>query len=250
MKTLGKKRYLSFIPLFGLLPVAMPFQQHRSAGLSRLHRCRRRRTEAILQLLATDRRFFEPLPVSRSDRGQQEVAEGLRILYQRYRPRTIALNRDGGRGQNGGLTYDAHRFLSEALGEEAVGRFVSAAELIEEYFDSRLPEELEPYRSLVAATDVLAQRTLSNEVITPGVTRAVDLKWWFNQQVASLGVDRKRLPLFPALSDELVPHPLRVDRITDRCRRLSTTGPKWPPPMIDCSCPPSCPRPPRICSCG
>ena len=38
------------------------------------------------------------------------------------------------------------------------------------------------------ATDVLAQQALSNEVITPGVTTAADLKWWFSQQIADLGV--------------------------------------------------------------
>ncbi len=134
-------------------------------------------------------RFFEPLPVPRSDRGRQDVAEGLRALYQRYDPETIALNMGGVRGQNSGITLDAHRFLSEALEAKASGRFVSASVLIEDYLDTRLPGELEPYRALVLATDVIAQRALSNEVITPGVTRAADVKWWFNQQIASLGVD-------------------------------------------------------------
>ena len=134
-------------------------------------------------------RFFEPLPVPRTDRGQQDVAEGLRLLYQRYKPETIALNMGGERGQNSGITLDAHRFLSEALGTEAASRFVSASELVEDYLDTRLPDELEHYRALVLATDVIAQRALSNEVITPGVTRATDVKWFFNQQIASLGVD-------------------------------------------------------------
>ena len=34
------------------------------------------------------RRFFEPLPVPRSSRGLQDVAKGLRELYQRYDPET------------------------------------------------------------------------------------------------------------------------------------------------------------------
>ena len=68
---------------------------------------------------------------------------------------------------------------------------MSAHELIEDYFDTRLPEELEPYRQLVLATDIIAQRALSNEVVTPGVTRAIDIKWFFDQQIASLGVGGK-----------------------------------------------------------
>lgn len=132
--------------------------------------------------------FFEPFPVPRDERGIQDAADGLRLLYERYRPRTIGLNMGGRRGQSSGLTHDTYRFLADGLGSQAARRFVSAEALIEEYLDTRLPEELEHYRTLVLATDVLAQLALSNEVITPGVTRAADVKWWFNQQIASLGV--------------------------------------------------------------
>ena len=45
--------------------------------------------------------------------------------------------------------------------------------------------------SLVLATDVIAQRALSNEVITPGVTRASEIKWFFEETVAELGVGAK-----------------------------------------------------------
>jgi Xaa-Pro aminopeptidase len=132
-------------------------------------------------------RLFEPLPVPRDARGQQDAATGLRLLYQRYNPRTIGLNMGSRRGQDGGLTYDAYQFLARTLGAGATARFVSARGLIEDYFDTRLPEELEQYRQLVLATDVITQRALSNEVITPGVTKAVDVKWWFAQQIADLG---------------------------------------------------------------
>ncbi len=133
-------------------------------------------------------RFFESLPTPRSDRGFQDTATGLRTLLDRYAPKTIALNIDGARGQDSGLTYDSYRFLVEALGPEASDRIVSARDLIEAYFDTRLPEELEYYRALVQATDVLAQTVLSNEVIVPGRTTAADVKWWFEQRVADLGV--------------------------------------------------------------
>ena len=81
-----------------------------------------------------------------------------------------------------------YTFLLEALGPDAKARVVPAAPLIEEYFDTRLPDELEHYRAAVLATDIIAQRALSNEVITPGKTRAADVKWFFNDQIARLGV--------------------------------------------------------------
>ena len=134
-------------------------------------------------------RLFEPLPPVASEAGGGDAGARLAALFDRYRPETIALNMSGGRGHNSALTLDAYRFLIEALGPAEEHRLISSRELIEEYFDTRLPEELEHYRQLVLATDVLAQQALSNVVITPGVTSAADLKWWFNQQIADLGVD-------------------------------------------------------------
>jgi len=63
-----------------------------------------------------------------------------------------------------------------------------AAPLVVEYMDTRLPEELEHYRTAVAVTDILTQRAFSNEVITPGKTTVGDVRWWFLQQVNNLGL--------------------------------------------------------------
>ncbi len=134
------------------------------------------------------RQFFQPLPAARNARGIQDTRTGLKALWDTYHPETIGLNMGGGRGHDSGLTHDSYQFLVDALGPEAESRFVSAAGLIEDVFDTRLPDELEPYRSLVLATDVIAQRALSNVVITPGVTRAADIKWFFEESIAELGV--------------------------------------------------------------
>jgi Xaa-Pro aminopeptidase len=133
-------------------------------------------------------RFFQPLPAARNARGIQDTPAGLKALWQRYRPEAIAINMGGRRGHDRGLTHDSYRFLADALGPMAESRFMSAAPLIEDYFDTRLSGELEPYRALVLATDVIAQRALSNEVITPGVTRAEEIKWFFEETIAELGV--------------------------------------------------------------
>jgi Xaa-Pro aminopeptidase len=130
------------------------------------------------------RRFFEVLnPPGR------ETAAALRKLVEERKPKTIALNMGGTRGATGSLTYDAHKFLGEALGPEYSARFVPAAPLVVEYMDTRLPEELEHYRTAVHVTDILTRRAFSNEVITPGKTTAGDVRWWFLQQVNQLGLD-------------------------------------------------------------
>jgi Xaa-Pro aminopeptidase len=128
--------------------------------------------------------FFEVLnPPGR------DVAATLRRIVDERKPKTIALNIGGTRGATNGLTHDAYKFLRETLGPDYASRFVSAAPLIVEYLDTRLPEELEHYRTAVALTDALTQRAFSNEVITPGKTTVGDVRWWWLQQVNNLGLD-------------------------------------------------------------
>ena len=128
--------------------------------------------------------FFEVLnPPGR------EIGPTLRRLVEERAPKTIALNIGGMRGATDGLTHEAYKFLTEAVGPNYASRFVSAAPLIIEYMDTRLPEEIEHYRTAVAVTEILTQRSFSNEVITPGKTTVGDVRWWFLQQVNNLGLD-------------------------------------------------------------
>jgi Xaa-Pro dipeptidase len=90
------------------------------------------------------------------------------------------------------------------MGADIESRFVNAADLIEEYLDTRIPEELEHYRPAVHLTESIVRRALSNEVITPGTTtvgvvrkRLYDELWrqgvrtWFQPD---LRVQRKGVP--------------------------------------------------------
>jgi Xaa-Pro aminopeptidase len=119
----------------------------------------------------------------------REIGPTLRRIVEERNPKTIALNIGGMRGATDGLTHEAYKFLADAVGPDYASRFVSAAPLIVEYMDTRLPEELEHYRTAVELTDILTQRAFSNEVITPGKTTAGDVRWWFLQQVNNLGLD-------------------------------------------------------------
>lgn len=118
----------------------------------------------------------------------REIADTLRRIVQERNPKTIALNMGGTRGATNGITHEAYKFLTETLGQDYASRFVSAAPLIVEYMDTRLPEELEHYRTAVAVTDILTRRAFSNEVITPGKTTVGDVRFWFLQQVNNLGL--------------------------------------------------------------
>ncbi len=119
----------------------------------------------------------------------REIQATLKKIVEDRNPKTIALNFGGARGATNGLTYDAHKFLAETLGKEYVDRFVTAAPLIVEYMDTRLPDELEHYRHAVALTEIITRRAFSNEVITPGKTTVGDVRYWWLQQMNNKGLD-------------------------------------------------------------
>jgi Xaa-Pro dipeptidase len=100
----------------------------------------------------------------------------MRMLYDTWQPKTIGLGISGRRGQTRSLGYDAYKFLADAMGTEATSRFSSASDLIEEYLDTRLPEEMEYYRTAVAVTEAIVKHALSPAVITPGVTTVGDVR--------------------------------------------------------------------------
>lgn len=118
-----------------------------------------------------------------------KLGETLKSIVETRDPASIALNFGYRRGQTDGITHDAFKFLAESLGQKYEKRFVSAGNLITDYLDTRLPEELDHYRTAVLVTDILTRRAFSNEVIRPGITTVGDVRWWFLQQLNDLGLD-------------------------------------------------------------
>lgn len=123
------------------------------------------------------KRFFETWD---DPRPAKDV---LKELYEKYQPKTIALGIDGQRGVTRSLTHDSYKFLSDSMGPEATQHFVPAAELIEDYLSTRLPDEFDTYTQMVLATEILTRRALSNEVITPGKTTVGDIRRWLYDQM-------------------------------------------------------------------
>jgi Xaa-Pro dipeptidase len=117
-------------------------------------------------------RFFE------NPEDPKPATEVLPALYAQYHPKHIGLSIDARRGVQRSLTHDSYLFLAKTLGPEAESHFVPAADLIEEYSDTRLPDEFDTYKQLVTLTDELTKRAFSNEVITPGKTTIGDVRRW------------------------------------------------------------------------
>jgi hypothetical protein len=120
--------------------------------------------------------------------ARDKIGEELRKIVDEAKPKTIALNYGGTRGQQGGLSHDGYKFLAETLGPENEKKFIPAANFLTEFLDTRLPEEMVEYQKAVLVTDILTRRAFSNEVITPGVTTVGDVRWWLLEQVNKLGL--------------------------------------------------------------
>ena len=133
------------------------------------------------------RRFFE------NPDEPRPAKEVLPELFAEHNPQAIALSIDGRRGVTRSLTRASFEWLSEIMGDEASSRFVSAADLIEEYLDTRIPAEFEHYLVAVKLTEELGRRSFSNEVIVPGETTVGDVRWWLLDRYWQYGVD----PWFP-----------------------------------------------------
>ncbi|MDE0898507.1 MAG: M24 family metallopeptidase [Longimicrobiales bacterium] len=127
-------------------------------------------------------RFFE------SPIDPRPAAEVLRELYDMYEPDVIGLGIGGSRGMTRSLTWDSYDFLAEAMGADAERRFSSAEALIDEFLATRIPEEWAHYERLVALTEYVTKRALSNEAITPGVTTVGDVRRFMYDELWGHGV--------------------------------------------------------------
>jgi Xaa-Pro dipeptidase len=128
------------------------------------------------------KRFFE------EEDEPKPADQQLAALYAQYHPKRIGLSIDAQRGVQRSLTRDSYLLLAKSMGEGAESHFVSAADLIEEYSDTRLPEEFESYKTLVELTDQITKRAFSNEVITPGKTTVGDVRRWLYDAMGAAGV--------------------------------------------------------------
>jgi len=104
-------------------------------------------------------------------------------LYEQYKPKKIALSYGARRGVERSITYDTYNFIAEKMGSDAAQHFVPAADLIEDYLDTRIPQEFATYTAMVQLTDSLTRRALSSEVIHPGKTTVGDVRRWLYDQL-------------------------------------------------------------------
>ena len=104
-------------------------------------------------------------------------------------PKRIGLNEGEVQWAAGGLTSVLKNRLIEAVGPKYAPRFRSAEPLVTLWAETLLEEEVELMERVDALSRSIIADMFSAKVITVGQTTAEDLRWYYRQRLADLGLD-------------------------------------------------------------
>ena len=131
------------------------------------------------------RTFFDTIETY----GQEGLAPHLRAYIRKADPENIAINRSRTVAMADGLTAELENYLMEAIGNELSLRLVSSEALVFDYVGTRTPAEVEIETEASWRTWNILRRALSNEVITPGQTKLMDVWGWIVDEWKSQHLD-------------------------------------------------------------
>jgi Xaa-Pro aminopeptidase len=103
-------------------------------------------------------------------------------------PKRIGVNMSQEMGAADGLSHTMHGQLAAALGEPWASRLVSAERLVSDFRSHRVATEIVAYGEAAGLAVQLAERALSNEVITPGKTTLEEAAWWLQDRLLERGL--------------------------------------------------------------
>jgi Xaa-Pro aminopeptidase len=104
------------------------------------------------------------------------------IVKQRD-PRRIGVNMSEEIGPADGLSVTMLAHLKKTLGEPYASRLVSAERVVSDFRSHRVASEIVAFGEAATIAIQLAERALSNEVITPGKTTLEDVAWWMQDRL-------------------------------------------------------------------
>ena len=116
-------------------------------------------------------------------------ADALADFVAERDPQAIALNTSRSIGPADDLSHEGYLQIVETLGESYASRIVSAEKLVSDFRSRRVASEIAAFTEAGEMSREIAERALSNEVITPGVTRLEDVSWWMMDQLLARGLD-------------------------------------------------------------
>ena len=103
-------------------------------------------------------------------------------------PKKIGLNMSEEMGMADGLTHTLYQHIVKTLGEPYASRLVSAEKLVSDFSSRRTASEIVAFGQAGEIGRQIAERALSNDVITPGVTTLADVSWWIQDEMLRRGL--------------------------------------------------------------
>jgi hypothetical protein len=126
-------------------------------------------------------------PVWEPDKQPDQWKRLGEIIAERN-PRTIAVNSAPDTAFGDGLTLSQYQGLLAALPPALQARVKPTPSLAVGWLESRIPEEMAVYPSIVRLAHAIIAEGFSSKVITPGRTTSADVVWWFREKIDGLGL--------------------------------------------------------------
>ena len=103
-------------------------------------------------------------------------------------PAKIAVNISDLSAFGDGMTVSQYGLMRAALPAQYHARIVSGEGLATRWLETRTPSEMEIYPGVMRIAHALIGEAFSRKVITPGVTTAADVQWWYRDRLRGLGL--------------------------------------------------------------
>ncbi len=116
------------------------------------------------------------------------AASMLADFVRQRNPTRIGVNMSDEIGPADGLSVTMLAHLKKTLGEPYASRLVSAEKLVSEFRTRRVASEIVAFGEAAGIAIQLAERALSNEVITVGKTTLEDVAWWMQDRLLERGL--------------------------------------------------------------
>jgi hypothetical protein len=104
-------------------------------------------------------------------------------------PARIAVNISDLHQLADGMTVSQYGKFTAALPEALRARIVSGEGLAIRWLETRTPAEMELYPAIERTAHAVIGEAFSRKVITPGVTTAEQVQWWYRDRLLELGLD-------------------------------------------------------------
>jgi Xaa-Pro aminopeptidase len=116
------------------------------------------------------------------------AADTLPAFVKARDPKRIGVNMSEEIGPADGLSATMLTHLKKVLQEPYASRLVSAEKLVSQFRSHRVASEIVAFGEAAGIAVQLAERALSNEVITPGKTTLEDVAWWLQDRLLNRGL--------------------------------------------------------------